>query len=332
MNHASSGTSQGLGNSFRCHPAASEITWNKHVGVGSWRELDWECWLVQSYFQCSINLMLMEGFSVLLKWLERPPYFACSSKTNPNYSYLRLSLGQSYKFIPTHRLSYNGHVSQSQSQAMTPTTVTGSNFPSSCSNFLSLILNFGPRLWEVSVVFPEATLFKVLFIGKKSSSCKCTLVKNFTSSSTNTICAQELQAAFRCKTSKNTKASEDPKHISITEDLLISGCCTRQSIFFVGDWDSLSNSEISPLLVKMGKIFYDSEIFFAIICQGKHQVKSREKKSVFLSGWVSKASDNSIEISLCKNSHFFSLLSFSFNEHITSVITGYTKFKSLFIS
>lgn len=81
--------------------------------------------------------MLMEGFSVLLKWLEKPSYFACGNKTNPNYTYSRLSFGQSYKFISTHPLSYNGHISQSESHGRTPMAATGSVFPSSCSNFLS---------------------------------------------------------------------------------------------------------------------------------------------------------------------------------------------------
>lgn len=171
MNSTSNGSSQGTKTPVHAtqQPLRSLGTNTLLLAPGGvW---DQECWLVQSYLQCSINLMLWscpsanadgEGFSVLM-WLEKPPYFTCRNKTNPNYSYLRLSFSQSYKFISTHPLSHNGYVSQSESHGTTPMAATGSVFPSSCSNFLSFTLNFGPHLWATSATFLEATLFLSAF-------------------------------------------------------------------------------------------------------------------------------------------------------------------------
>jgi len=57
--------------------------------------------------------------------------------------------------------------------------------------------------------------------------------------------------------------------------------------------------KLAPLLVKMGKISYDSEIFFASICQRKYQEKSREKKLVFL-----RMSIKNISLIIVQRFHF----------------------------
>lgn len=226
------------------------------------------------------ELMLMEGFSVLLKWLEKPPHFVCSDKTNLNYSYSRLSFSQSYKFIPIHPLSYDGHMSQSQSQSTTPTAVTGSVFPSSCSNFLSLTLNFGPHVWEANDIFLDATLFKVPFTGKKTQlqqmhACEKLLLPIVIPTPSM---PKSLQTAFRCNTSKNMKQGEDSKHIKITEDLLTSDWCSSQCISFVGEGDSLL---ITPLLVKMGNIFCD-RYSLLVFARGSIRRRAGKNKLIFL--------------------------------------------------
>lgn len=156
-------------------------------------------------------------------WLEKPPYFTCRNKTNSNYSYLKLSFSQSYKFISIHPLSHNGHVSQSESHGTTPMAVTGSAFPSSCSNFLSFTLNFGPHLWATSTMFLEATLFR---------------------------------SAFHCNMNKNMKEWR----VKIFQDHrghFASGCGFSQHIY--QQWGHPTTyPEISPFSMKRGKAFYYS--------------------------------------------------------------------------
>lgn len=99
---------------------------------------------------CTLNMylgerMLIPEFCVLLKWLEKPPYFSCSNKTSPNNSYwcwVRLSFGQAYKFIPTHQLRCGRHESQS----------TQGTFP------LSLLEAFFFILFQFSCLTPSSAM------------------------------------------------------------------------------------------------------------------------------------------------------------------------------
>lgn len=85
---------------------------------------------------------------------------------------------------------------------------------------------------------------------------------------------KSLQTAFRCNPSKNMK------QIEIYQDhrgpfdkwLLLRSMGGLQEMGIV-----YCILKSATLLVKMGKIFYDSEIFFASICQGKYQENNREK-------------------------------------------------------
>lgn len=127
--------------------------------------------------------MLMEGFSVLLKWLEKPSYFTCRNKTNPNYSYSRLSFSQPYKFTSAHPHSHNEHMSQSESHGTTPMAVTGSVFHL-VPSIPHLVPIFLASHWILDLIFgqqvpPSYSISKRLSLWKYPISCKCMLLKSY---------------------------------------------------------------------------------------------------------------------------------------------------------
>lgn len=169
-------------------------------------------------------------------------------------------------------------MSQSQSQRTTPTALTGSVFPSSCSHFLRLTL--GSKC-HTSRSCPFQSSFHW---GKKIQLLQMYTCEKLSLPTVTPIpsAPKSLQTAFRSNTSKNMKQSEDSKHIKITEDLWTSGCRSGQCISFVGDGDSPLHPEISLFNTENGKDLYDTKIYFASICQGSIRRRAGKKELILL--------------------------------------------------